>query len=250
MSPAVLKIIKKQWQPEIYKDIIFLSCIKGKLFVYSKFMIKKRLDGSKLPKIRFNKTEFNKENLLRIIFVLLTLMTIAFLGYRFKDKFIAGTVNNQPIFRFQLTSRLYSQYGKSVMENLIVEKLIDQEAKTRSVSISAKEMEGALAKIKTQLGEETDYETFLASQGVKKADFERQLELELLVRKLLEKEISVSDEEAGKFITENRKSMTATNEADLVLEAKQNLQEQKFSDNLNSFIGDLVKKAKISRFLK
>lgn len=220
------------------------------MFVYFKFMTKKRSFRLELSKVKFNKMKFGKDSLGRIIFVLLTLITIAFLGYRFKDKLIAGTVNNQPIFRFQLTSRLYSQYGKSALESLIVERLIGQEAKAKSVNVSGGEIEEALSRVKKQLGESTDYEAFLAFQGIKKADFERQLKLELLVRKLLEKEIAVSDEEAGEFIKENRKSMTATSEADLVLEAKQNLQEQKFSNNLNSFVGNLVEKAKISRFIR
>lgn len=186
----------------------------------------------------------------KLIFLLLALVSLGFLGYRFRGKFLAGIVNGQPIFKFQLTKRLYSQYGRQVLEDLIVEKLILQEAKKKGISISKEELSQSIEKIKDQLGPQADLDSVLALQGIKKSDFESQLKVQILVKKLLEKEISISDEEVAKFIKENRKLMEATTEAELAQEAKERLTNQSVTERLNPWIDELIKKAKILSFVR
>jgi len=190
-----------------------------------------------------------KKNFSKIIFWLLILLIIVFFAYRFKGKFLAGTVNGQPIFRFQLTNRLYSQYGRQVLEDLIVEKLIVQEAKKKGVTVLPQDVDQGIQKIKGQLGGQTDLESLLSLQGIKKADFENQLKIQILVRKLLEREINLSDEEVANFVKENRKTMVATTQAELEAEAKERLTNQMINSRLNSWISELIQKAKIVKFL-
>jgi len=186
----------------------------------------------------------------KAIFIILTLLVIGFLGYRFKDKFLAGVVNNEPIFRFQLANRLSSLYGKTVLEDLIVEKLIFQEAKKKVVTVTPEEVNQELVNIQKQLGEKTDLDSLLALQGVKKADFLGQIKIQILLKKMLQNEIAVSEEEITKFLKENQKSMTATTEAGLKKEAKETLEQQKMTEKLNPWVSNLLSKAKILRFVK
>ena len=186
----------------------------------------------------------------KAIFIILTLLVIGFLGYRFKDKFLAGVVNNEPIFRFQLANRLSSLYGKTVLEDLIVEKLIFQEAKKKVVTVTPEEVNQELVNIQKQLGEKTDLDSLLALQGVKKADFLGQIKIQILLKKMLQNEIAVSEEEITKFLKENQKSMTATTEAGLKKEAKETLEQQKMTEKLNPWVSNLLSKAKILRFVR
>jgi len=190
-----------------------------------------------------------KKNFSKIIFWLLILLIIAFFAYRFKGKFLAGTVNGQPIFRFQLSNRLYSQYGRQVLEDLIVEKLIVQEAEKKGITVLPQDIDQSLQKIKNQLGDQTDFESLLSLQGIKKADFENQLKIQILVRKLLEREINLSDEEVANFIKENRKTMATTTQAELETEARERLTNQIINLRLNSWVGELIQKARIVKFL-
>jgi len=192
----------------------------------------------------------NKKILKRVIFGLLTLLVIGFLGYRFRDKFLAGVVNGQPIFNFELTGRLYSQYGKTALEDLIVDKLVFQEAKKKGMTVSRQELDEGIATIKKQLGEKADLDSLLSLQGISKADFEHQLETQILVKKILEKEISITDEEIAAYIKENRKLMSASAEADLKAEAKAALLDKKISEQVNSWVSNLIKDAKILRFVR
>lgn len=196
------------------------------------------------------KTLVRRDYFSRLLFVVLSVVVLGFLGYRFKHRFLAGIVNRQPIFRFQLTSRLYSQYGRQVLEDLIVERLILQEAKKKGIFVSSEELNQNVERIKNQLGQNADLDSILALQGIKKSDFESQLRVQMLVKKLLEKEIPISDGEVAKYIKENREVMTATAEAELASEAKEKLTNQRIAENLNPWIAELVKEAKVLRFVK
>lgn len=196
-------------------------------------------------KLKLKKSIFSKA-----VFFLLTILAVGFLGYRLRPKFLGGLVNGEPIFRFQLTGRLYSSYGRQVLEDLIVEKLISQEAKKEKISVSAEQLNQAIEKIKAQLGEQTDLDSVLAIQGIRRSDFENQLKIQILVQKLLEREVSISKEEIAEFIKENKKIMEATAEADLEAEAKESLLNQKISERLNPWISELVSRAKVLRFVK
>jgi len=207
-------------------------------------------DKRSLLQIKGNLPKFNKKIIKKVIFVILTLFVVGFLGYRFRDKFLAGMVNGRPVFRYELTGRLYSQYGRVVLEDLIVDKLISQEAGKKGMTVSRQELDEGIAKIKQQLGDKADLDSLLSLQGIKKSDFEHQLETQILVKKILVKEISVTDEEISTYIQENRKLMTATAEADLKVEAGERLMEKKISEQVNSWVSGLLEKAKILRFVK
>jgi parvulin-like peptidyl-prolyl isomerase len=204
----------------------------------------------KLPKF-----SLNEEKRLQVL-IILTVFVAIFLGYHFKlknrilGKFLAGVVNGQPIYRSELTKRLYSRYGNPVLESLIVDILVRQEAKAKEIKVTQEDLEGVIGRIKEQLGENADLDSVLASQGIKRSEFEEGIRVEVMVRKLLEKEITVAEEEISKFIKENKKTMEATSEPDLRQEARQILADQKISQKINSWIAELEKKAKIERFIR
>ena len=167
-----------------------------------------------------------------------------------KDKFLVATINGRPVFRYELDQRLTSTYGKEALENLIVEKLIKDEAKKRGVSVSEQDVEQEAKKLEKSLGEGVTLEDALKFQGVSLADFKKQLELRLQLNKILEKEITISEEEVTKFIEENGKTLVATGEAERKTEARKQLKEQKINESLQTWIEGLLAKAKITRFLK
>jgi len=72
----------------------------------------------------------------------------------------------------------------------------------------------------------------------------------LQLNKILEKEITISEEEVTKFIEENGKTLVATGEAERKTEARKQLKEQKINESLQTWIEGLLAKAKITRFLK
>jgi len=182
--------------------------------------------------------------------VILLVLVIVGLGYLFKDSFVAAMVDGKPILRFELNKRLAASYGKETLENLIVERLIQTEAKKKNVAVADGEINDELDKIGKNLSGGMKIEDALSLQGISLSDFKQQIKLRLEINKILEKEITVSSEEIDKYLKDNEKTMVATGESERKVEAEQTLKEQKISEKIQTWVSDLLTKAKISRFLK
>lgn len=193
------------------------------------------------------KITIGKKVILFIIFILILLGAAA---YFFKGMFLAAVVDGRPVFRQQLNQKLSSTYGKEVLENIIVEDLIRTEAKRRGIDVAKEEIDKEIEKIKGTLGQGVKLEDVLSYQGVSLADFEDQIKLRLQVNKILEKDITISDEEITTYLKDNVETLTATGEAEKKEEANQILREQKINEKIQTWISDLLAKAKINRFLK
>lgn len=185
---------------------------------------------------------------LRILIVIMLAVVIA--GYFFRDRFLAAIVNGKPIFRYQLNKNLTASFGKEALENLIVEQLIKEEVKKNQVVVTIEEIDKEVEKISKNLSGGMKIEDALKAQGMTLDNLKTQLKLRLQVNKVLEKEAIVTGEEIDKFLKDNGKSLTATGEAEKRVEATTILKEQKLSAKIQTWISDLLAKAKISRYLK
>lgn len=185
-----------------------------------------------------------------LVAVILLLIVLSLLGYFYKDKFIAATVNGKPVFRYQLNQRLSSTYGKETLENIIVEKLIGEEAKKKGILVTDEEISAEVTQLEQNLGGGMKIEDALSMQGMTLADFKSQLVIRLQVNKILESEISISDQEVNDYVMANAESMIATDEAERKAEALQIIKEGKISERIQTWVQELLDKAKITRLLK
>ena len=184
------------------------------------------------------------------ILIAIVILAIAGLAFLFKDKFIVATINGKPIFRYELNQRLTGSFGKETLENLIVERLIKEEATKKNVVVNEGDISKEVQKVEASLGAGTKLEDVLKYQGVSLAEFKNQLELRLKVNRILEKEITVTQEEVDKYLKDNEKTMIATGEAERKAEATAKINEQKINERIQTWISELLSKAKINRFLK
>lgn len=193
-----------------------------------------------------------KKSVLKIhlLFLILLLLAAGVAGYIYKDKILVALVNGKPVFRYQLNNVLVKSFGKEALENLIVENLIKDEVRKNQINVSESDIDKEVEKISKNLGNGMKIEDALKTQGMTLADLRSQLKLRLQVNKILEKDISVSAEEIDKFIKDNGNALTATTEAEKRVEATNALTEQKLSAKIQTWISDLLAKAKITRFLK
>lgn len=187
----------------------------------------------------------------KFIFVLLSLVIIASaLGYFFKDRFLVAVVNGKPIFRYSLSQFLIKSSGKDALENLIVEKLVQAEVKKNNVSVGDQDIENEINKIKEQLGTSVSLENALSMQGMTLEDFREQIKTRLQVYKILENEITVSDEEVNQYLQDNASLLTGTTDEEKKVEASAAIKEQKMNERIQTWVNDLLSQAKITRFLK
>lgn len=100
---------------------------------------------------------------------------------------------------------------ESILEKLIMEKLIAEESEKLQINISDEELKVAVEKSISDMGGQESFDEFLTNMNLTRDFYEGNLRKELLVDKHKEeflKTISISDEEAKTFFDENKDAST------------------------------------------
>lgn len=198
-------------------------------------MAKKEIK-KKLPRFSIN---FSKKYLL-FIFVFIIISGAVYFGYKF---LFVASVNGKLISRYSVIKELEKQGGKKTLDTIILKKLIYQEAKKRNLSLTEKELKDELSKIEKSITSQgATLETILQQQGMTMKELEEQVNLQLLVTKMVDSKVSVTDEEIDEYLS------YAT---DLTRdEAKEAVTQQKQQEKIGAFLDDLKSKAKINYFIQ
>lgn len=184
-----------------------------------------------------------------ITYVLLALVVIGGLLYAFRTQLLAATVNDEMITRWKLIRELEKQNGAQVLDSLITETLVMQEAKKKGVSISEAELAEELKKIEerfTAQGQNLD--EVLKMQGYSKEDLRRQVMLQKLVEKMTADKVTITDEEVVKYITDNKQFLQASGSAEQKTEATEQLRQEKISQESQQWIEELKNNSDIKYY--
>ncbi|CAN5277238.1 hypothetical protein BH10PAT1_BH10PAT1_7070 [soil metagenome] len=176
---------------------------------------------------------------------------VALVLFRFKAYVVAATVNGQPISRLEVLSQLEKEGGKSVLDTLVTNNLILQEAKKEKVTASPEEISAQISQITNNLkAQGQDLNTALAAQGMTAKDLNEQITLQILVQKMAGKGITVTDQEAEDYFKQNVASYPkGAKYADEAAQIKTDLQQQKLSTSIQTWVTDLKSKAKVNYFV-
>lgn len=192
-------------------------------------------------------TTSTKKNPTFIVIGILAAIILLILAVN-KGYVVTAIVEGKPIFRWQFVNTLVSRYGKQTLETMISEALIDKEAKSTGVSVSQADIDQKEGEILKSFGGNVTLDEVLQYQGMTKSDFDSQVRLQLVVTKILSKDITVTDADITAYIEKNKTSMTASDEAALKIEARSILTDQKISEKVQPWFTELKTKAKILRF--
>jgi len=165
-----------------------------------------------------------------------------------KGYILVALVNNKPIFRMQLDQAMMSRFGKQTLEGMISEALIGEEARKLGVTITKTEIDTQEEEVLKSFGGKVTLEELLTYQGTTKEEFDNQIKLQLLVNKMMQKDVVVTDEEIATYKETNKAIMVSSDEADLTKEARKALVEQKTNEKIQPWFTELKNKAKIFKF--
>lgn len=181
----------------------------------------------------------------------ITILAAVALGYYFKSFFVVAIVNGQPITRLSIIQQLEKQGGKQVLNVAVTKVLIEQEARQKSITVSQKEMDDELKKTETSLAAQgQSLDQALATQGMTRNDYVDQVRLQLLLQKLVGKNVAVSDKEVTDYVEQNKASIPETSNMDEVRKSvTEQLKQQKLNAKVQTLLEELQKKAKINYFL-
>lgn len=185
------------------------------------------------------------------IFVPVIIIVLLALVYIFKSAFVVAMVNGQPITRAQFNQELQAQAGKQVMDSLVTETLVEQEASRRHITVSQSEIDAQVKTIQAQLAQQGQtLNSALAARGMTQDEFMTQLKLQTLIQKMFVNQIKVTPQQVNDYISKNKDSLpTGESQTQLQAQVKQQLQQQQLSQEAQNLIQKLQNQAHITYFV-
>ena len=198
-----------------------------------------------INKEQFIKTH-KKQLTIGIVFIVIVALLIFFRGL-----FVAALVNGVPVSRLELIRELEKADGKKVLSDIIVRKLIEQEAQKRKITVTDAELENEIKKIEANVASQGQkLDELLALQGFTKEDLLERIETQKLLERMVATDVAIEEQEISEYVEQNRMSFSeGTTEEDMKTQAKEALTQQKTDEKIQSFVEDLQKKAKITYFI-
>lgn len=185
--------------------------------------------------------------------VVLVVVALLIAGYFINTKLTVATVNGEAISRLKLISLLEKQGGKQVLDSLVTETLIMQEAKKQNVEVNDEELAKKVKSIEDRfVGQQQSFDEILAMQGMTRDDLNDQIRLQLLVEKMASGSADISEAEIDKYIADNKEMMpeeTDTTTEEFRNQIKDSLKSEKSNTQINDWLLNLKTKAEI-KYLK
>lgn len=220
---------------------------------------KKRITASKSsqPKEEYkpltSETTSGKKNRLVMIVVVLILLGAAL--YLVKQWFVVALVNGQPIARLKVVQELEKQGGKRVLDSLIVQELIRQEAKKKNVQVSQSDVDASIKKLEESFkAEGQTIDQILSLQGMTRKDLEDQMKIQITLEKLLGNKVAVTEKEIDQYLTQTASEttmevVTTPTPTPSRESVREQLKQQKLQEEAQKLIEELRKNAKINQFV-
>lgn len=122
------------------------------------------------------------------------------------DSRTVATVNDEVITEGELNHLLQSQYGPSILDALITNKIVELEAEKLGITLTDEEIEEEYnSYAESYGGEEALLEAF-KSYNLTKDDIIKDIEIYLLTLKVMEDYIGITDEDVKTYFEENKDS--------------------------------------------
>jgi len=180
------------------------------------------------------------------------IIVLGILLYVYRSLFVAAVVNGQPISRLAVVQAAEKQSGKQVLETLVRNTLIEQEAAKEHVTVSDQEVNDQMKTVEKSLSKQgQNLDQVLATQGMTRDDLRQLVRMDKLVQKMVGKNIKITDKQVNDYIANNKDSLPQ-NESDAQLrqDVKSQLEQQELNQKAQTWLNNLESKAHIVYFVQ
>jgi len=156
-----------------------------------------------------DKMKHNK--LLLCILAIGALVAAFFMGSTFsKNSEAVAIVDGEKITKEELYDTMASQYGSSILDNLIANKLVDLEAKKEGVKVTDAEITEELDALIESNGGEESFNSALDYYGMTLEDFKKDIERSIKIEKLIAPQVEITEEDMQTYFEENQDQFNQT----------------------------------------
>lgn len=194
--------------------------------------------------------KIRKKTVIILVIIAVIIIVLAVLAYIYKGLFIAAAVDGSPISRLAVIQKLEKASGKSLLDSLIAEKLVENEVKAKGIVVSDDEVNAEIKNVGDQIAAGgSTLDEALAAQGMSMNDLKTQITLQKKLEKLVADKIGVTDEEIAKYIKDNAISIPKGEEATTTAQIKDALKNQKLKTESGNLVDTLKAQANIQYFV-
>ncbi|WP_251554992.1 peptidylprolyl isomerase [Neobacillus muris] len=146
----------------------------------------------------------NKKIVSAILVLVVALAVI--LGITLKKDEAVAKFNGEAITKDELYNEMVKQYGSATVDQMIADKIVAAEAEKKKISISDDEVDKQIDALKESYGGEDMFNQMLTSNNATLDQVKKDLKDYLTIKKLLEPQIKITDEEMKTYFEENKDS--------------------------------------------
>lgn len=129
-----------------------------------------------------------------------------------QEKEVVAVVNGVEITKDEFVRKLMILTGKPILNQMIDEILIQQKAKEEKVKVKKKEIDAKIEKVQERFPTEELFAQQLSRSGMTVEKLRQQFESQLLMEKLISKEIVITDQEIKDYFEKNKAEFTKQEE--------------------------------------
>lgn len=185
----------------------------------------------------------------KVISLALAVVVIGLLAYKFGPWLVPAIVDNRPVTRFELWSRLEKNYGTQSLDDMVNEKILDKAIADAHVKVDQTKLDNQIKALEKQFETTGGLDEALKQRGLTRADLEKQVRTQLSVEELLADKINPTDEEVQKQFDAGAASTYKDQKFDAVKDSiKEELKQTKLRDAFLAWFADIKKSAKVKTF--
>ncbi|MEA4924471.1 MAG: SurA N-terminal domain-containing protein [Syntrophomonadaceae bacterium] len=149
----------------------------------------------------------HSKTIIAIVLALAAGYLIGYAVYGARQNTVAS-VNGEEITKQQLYDEMLRASGEDTLNSLISQKLVAMEIKKQNITVSDEEVQTELQKYYDAYGGEDGFGQTLSENGYTLDEFKKEIVTELSIRKILEPQITITDEELKSYFEENKTLFT------------------------------------------
>jgi foldase protein PrsA len=165
-----------------------------------------------------------------------------------------ASVNGVNISKDMLYAEMIKTGGAPILDTMITEELLDQKAKETGVKVTDSDVDREISMIKKGFPTDEEWTAALTQNGTTEKKLRIDIVKQVQMRKLLEPQTAVTDEEIKSFYDENLKAMSTADKVPTLEEKKEEIRYQliyqKVTELAPAWIEKLKAKAKIENSLE
>ncbi|TWD92356.1 foldase protein PrsA [Neobacillus bataviensis] len=147
-----------------------------------------------------------KNKLLSAILLAFIIAAGVFLTFTLNQDDAVASINGEKITKDELYTKLVKQYGSGTVDQMINDKIVEAEAEKKKITVSNSTISSEIDKLKEQYGGEDAFNQALVNNNTTLTALKNDVKNYLLIKKLLEPEIKITEDEMKTYFEENKDS--------------------------------------------